>query len=65
MIAADPLREEIRRRWGEAGLTAIALQLTTARMYPMLKYALGYGKSCSKVVVAGVAAPVAHPALAA
>jgi hypothetical protein len=27
--------------------------------------ALGYGKACSKVVVAGVAAPVAQPALAA
>jgi hypothetical protein len=65
MEAADPLREAILHRWGEAGLAAIALQLTTARMYPTLKYALGYGKSCSKVVVAGVAAPVAHAALAA
>jgi hypothetical protein len=60
METADPLRDEIVRRWGEAGLTAIALQITTARMYPTLKYALGYGKACSKVVVAGVAAPVAH-----
>jgi hypothetical protein len=65
MEAADPLRDEIVRRWGEAGLAALALQLTTARMYPTLKYALGYGKACSKVVVAGVAAPVAHPPLAA
>jgi hypothetical protein len=65
MTAADPLREEILRRWGEKGLAAIALQLTTARMYPTLKYALGYGKSCSKVVVAGVAAPVAALAVAA
>jgi hypothetical protein len=62
---ADPLREEIVRRWGEKGLAAIALQLTAARMYPTLKYALGYGKACSKVVVAGVAAPVAHLAFAA
>jgi len=65
MAAADPLREAIVARWGEAGLAAIALQITTARMYPTLKYALGYGKACSKVVVAGVAAPVAHPQLAA
>jgi hypothetical protein len=65
MATADPLRDEIVRRWGEAGLAAIALQLTTARMYPTLKYALGYGKACSKVVVAGVAALVAHPPLAA
>ena len=34
-------------------------------MYPTLKYALSYGKACSKVVVAGVAAPVAHAGLAA
>lgn len=65
METCDPLRDEIVRRWGEPGLTAIALQITTARMYPTLKYALGYGKACSKVVVAGVAAPVAQPALAA
>ena len=64
MEACDPLRDEIVSRWGHAGLTAISLQLTTARMYPTLKCALGYGKTCSKVVVAGVAA-VAQPALAA
>jgi len=34
-------------------------------MYPTLKYALGYGKACSKVTVAGVAAPVAPLAMAA
>ena len=65
MEAADPLRDEIVRRWGEQGLTAIALALTTARMYPTLKYALGYGKACSKVTVGGESTPVVHPALAA
>lgn len=63
--AADPLREEVVRRWGDRGLVALSLALTTARMYPTLKYALGYGKACSKVVVAGVATPVAHLPLAA
>lgn len=65
MVRADPLRDEIVRRWGEKGLVAVSLALTTARMYPTLKYALGYGKTCSKIVVAGVSTPVAHPALAA
>ncbi|HEY1753166.1 MAG TPA: hypothetical protein VGG29_18055 [Caulobacteraceae bacterium] len=61
--AADPLRDEIVRRWGRKGLVALSLTLTTARMYPTLKYALGYGKTCSKVVVAGQSAPFApHPA---
>lgn len=57
MEAADPLRDEIVRRWGESGLAAISLALTTARMYPTLKYALGYGHACSRVTVAGEAAP--------
>jgi len=61
--AADPLRDEIVRRWGEKGLVAIALTITTGRMYPTLKYALGYGKACSKVTVAGEAAPFERPAL--
>lgn len=65
LAAADPLRDEIVRRWGERGLVAIGMALTTARMYPTLKYALGYGKACSKVTVAGVATPVAHLPLAA
>lgn len=63
MEAADPLRNEILRRWGRKGLVAIALSLTTARMYPTLKYALGHGKTCSRVVVDGTA--VAPPRLAA
>ena len=58
--AADPLRDEILRRWGEQGLVAIGLALTTARMYPTLKYALGYGRACSRVTVAGEATPVVH-----
>ncbi|CAN5904863.1 hypothetical protein BH11PSE1_BH11PSE1_19870 [soil metagenome] len=57
MEAADPLRDEIVRRWGVKGLVAISLALTTARMYPTLKYALGYGHACSRVTVAGEAAP--------
>jgi hypothetical protein len=65
METCDPLRDEIVRRWGEKGLVAIGLSLTAARMYPTLKYALGYGKACSKVTVAGIATPVAHLPLAA
>ena len=60
MATADPLRDEIVRRWGDKALVAIGLAIMTARMYPTLKYALGYGKACSKVVVDGVATPVAH-----
>ncbi len=57
MEKADPLRDEILKRWGKAGLVDLSLNLTTARMYPTLKYGLGHGKACSRVVVAGTAAP--------
>jgi hypothetical protein len=59
--AGDAARGEIVRRWGPKGLIAVSLGLTTARMYPTLKYAMGYGRACSKVTVAGVAAPFARP----
>jgi hypothetical protein len=63
MAGADPLRDEIVRRWGDKGLVAIALTIASARMYPTVKYALGYGKTCSKVTVAGEAAPFERRAL--
>ncbi|HZZ70274.1 MAG TPA: hypothetical protein VFE18_19060 [Phenylobacterium sp.] len=65
METCDPLRDEIVRRWGQKALVSLGLALTASRMYPTLKYALGHGKACSKVTVAGVAAPVAHLPLAA
>lgn len=63
--SVDPLRDEVVRRWGEAGLVAVSLSLTAARMYPTLKYALGHGRTCSKVTVAGIATPVVHVPIAA
>ena len=65
MAACDPLRDEVVRRWGQKGLVALALALTTARMYPTMKYAMGHGKTCSRVVVAGEAAPFHAPLAAA
>jgi hypothetical protein len=65
METADPPRDEIVRRWGDRGLVAVSLAITTARMYPTLKYAMGYGKACSRVMVEGRPTPVAHIANAA
>lgn len=65
MVAADPLREEIVRRWGETALVAIGLSLAAARMYPTLKYALGHGRSCSKVVIGGSPSAIADRPIAA
>jgi hypothetical protein len=54
---ADNYRDEIVRRWGPRALVALAFAITTARMYPTVKYAMGHGKICSRVIVNGV--PVA------
>jgi hypothetical protein len=51
--AADALREEVVQRWGRRGLLSLAFGLTAARMFPTLKYALGHGKACQRVLVAG------------
>ncbi|HEY0647668.1 hypothetical protein [Phenylobacterium sp.] len=53
MEACDPLRDEIVRRFGDKALVAVSLGLVASRMYPTLKYAMGYGKACSRVKVAG------------
>ena len=48
---ADELRQEIVRRWGSRALVSVAYAMTAARIYPTVKYALGHGKSCMRVVV--------------
>jgi hypothetical protein len=55
---ADGYRAEIVKRWGERALVSLAFAITASQIYPTFKYALGYGKSCQRVVVAGVAVPV-------
>ena len=52
-VAADELRDDIVRRWGQRALVALAFAITSGRIYPTLKYALGHGKMCQRVVVDG------------
>lgn len=66
LTAADAARDAVVTRFGERGLVALSLALTASRMYPTLKYALGYGRACSRLTVAGEPARRAPaPALAA
>lgn len=58
--AADEYREQIVRRWGRAGLVSLAFAMTTARIYPTVKYALGHGKACMRVVVSGAPVKMDH-----
>ena len=57
--SADPLRKRIVERYGRRGLVSIAFAMLSSRLYPTLKYALGYGHTCSVVHVDG--APVLTP----
>jgi hypothetical protein len=53
--AVDRLREEIVRRWGPRAVLALAFGVMASQLYPALKYALGHGKACTRVVIAGQA----------
>jgi hypothetical protein len=55
---AEILRQEVIRRWGRRAMVSLALGLTSARMFPTLKYALGHGHTCVRVRVGGVDTPV-------
>ena len=55
--AADACREEIARRWGPRAVLSLAFGIMSVQLYPTLKYALGHGKACTRVVVAGQTVP--------
>src|SRR4051812_13154790 len=56
-LAHDPLADEYREAivdlWGRGALVSLAFAITAARIYPTVKYALGHGKACMRVVVGG------------
>jgi hypothetical protein len=52
-VAADEYREAIVRRWGPRALVSLAFAMAAARVYPTVKYALGHGQACTRVVVGG------------
>lgn len=62
------LRDEVLSRFGPKAMASLALALTAARMYPMLKYATGHGHACIRVRVGDetvTTAPMNNPAHAA
>jgi len=58
--SADEYREEIVRRWGRRALLSLTFAITAARIYPTVKYALGHGKACMRVVVSGTPVVLDH-----
>jgi len=48
---ADDLRDQVLERWGQQGVITLGLAISAYRVYPALKYSLGYGKACSRIQV--------------
>ncbi len=55
--SADRYRNEIVKRWGPKAVISLAFAIVAARTYPTVKYAMGHGQSCTRIVVGG--APIA------
>jgi hypothetical protein len=51
--SADQYREEIVRRWGPRAVISLAFAMVASRVYPTVKYAMGHGKACTRIVVGG------------
>ena len=49
--ALPELREQMRSAYGTEGLVSVAYAVINASMFPILKYALGHGHTCSKINV--------------
>ena len=58
--AAYEYRNAIVKRWGRQALVSLAFAITAARIYPTVKYALGHGKACVRVVVGGMPVTFDH-----
>ena len=48
---ADTLRAEIVRRWGQRALISLTFAIIAAALYPTLKYGLGHGQACTRIMV--------------
>lgn len=46
---ADALRDNVVALWGSKGLITLSFAISAYRVYPTLKYSLGYGKACSRI----------------
>jgi hypothetical protein len=50
----DDLRAEVVQAWGRPALVTLTFAIAATRVYPLVKYALGHGRACQRLRVAGV-----------
>jgi hypothetical protein len=60
----DEYRQEIVRRWGSRAVISLAFAMVASRTYPTVKYAMGHGQACSRIVVGGAPAALSRPVAA-
>lgn len=48
---ADELRKTVENLWGRKGVITLAYCISSCRVYPAVKYAMGYGQACSRIDV--------------
>ncbi len=56
----DEYRQEIVWRWGPRAAISLAFAMVASRTYPTVKYAMGHGQTCSRIVVAGTPAALSR-----
>jgi hypothetical protein len=65
----DPIGEEYRReivrRWGPRAVISLAFAMVASRTYPTVKYAMGHGQTCQRVVVGGTPVTFDHAVVSA
>jgi hypothetical protein len=61
--SADQYRDDIIKRWGPRAVISLAFAMVASRIYPTVKYAMGHGTACTRIVVDG--APIAFDGAAA
>ena len=63
-INADDIRTQISSRYSGACLVSAGLAMITGKAYPLMKYALGHGQHCARVLVGGASKNVASSSTA-
>jgi hypothetical protein len=58
--ALEELRKEIEARFGAAAVTAASFAASSGRIYPVLKRGLGFGQTCSRVIIEDRAITALH-----
>ena len=61
--SGNQYRNEILKRWGPRAVISLAFAMVASRTYPTVKYAMGHGQACTRIVVGGTPIAFDEPAV--